>query len=432
MGYDLKAATPDGTFGDGAYLFGADSQSASLPSVFPEQAIRDYWASLNWAWEGDHAFAGEVDLSGASVVGLLIGTDVQAWDADLDAIAALDKTDSNIIVGNGTTWVAESGATARTSLGLGTGNSPQFTAIELGAASDTTLARASAGDMSIEGNLVYRAGGTDVPIADGGTGASTAAAARTNLSVRELLTANRTYYVSTTGSDSADGLTVGTPFLTVNAAILKARAIDPGIYTVSVSLAAGTYTGNHLMSGPLIGGTRLTIFGATGTASDVLLTSSSGTAVTIRGGGALELKDLRVGSASDGIAASDGARCYINNVEFRTCTRWQIYINTGALVEAEGNYSISQGAARHINCSLGARYQSSSKTITVSGTPAFTEFVNFSIGGQASLFATTFSGAATGTRYTVGTNSVVQTFSGGASFFPGDVAGSTSTGGSYT
>lgn len=35
------------------------------------------------------------------------------------AIAALAVTDSNLIVGNGTTWVAESGATARTSLGLG-------------------------------------------------------------------------------------------------------------------------------------------------------------------------------------------------------------------------------------------------------------------------------------------------------------------------
>ena len=45
--------------------------------------------------------------------------------------------------------------------------------IELGAASDTTLSRASAGDVNIEGNIIYRAGGTDVPVADGGTGAST-------------------------------------------------------------------------------------------------------------------------------------------------------------------------------------------------------------------------------------------------------------------
>jgi len=44
--------------------------------------------------------------------------------------------------------------------------------IELGAASDTTLARSGAGDVTIEGNTVYRVGGTDVALADGGTGAS--------------------------------------------------------------------------------------------------------------------------------------------------------------------------------------------------------------------------------------------------------------------
>jgi len=82
-------------------------------------------------------------------------------------------SDGQMIVGDGTTDpVAESGATLRSSIGVGTGDSPQFTAVNIGAASDTTVARASAGDINVEGNLVYRAGGTDVPVADGGTGAS--------------------------------------------------------------------------------------------------------------------------------------------------------------------------------------------------------------------------------------------------------------------
>jgi len=54
---------------------------------------------------------------------------------------------------------------------------PQFASLNIGHASDTTVTRASAGDLAIEGNVVYRAGGTDVAIADGGTGASTATAA---------------------------------------------------------------------------------------------------------------------------------------------------------------------------------------------------------------------------------------------------------------
>ena len=43
-----------------------------------------------------------------------------ASNANLTAIGNLAKTNGNLIVGNGSTWVAESGSTARTSLGLGT------------------------------------------------------------------------------------------------------------------------------------------------------------------------------------------------------------------------------------------------------------------------------------------------------------------------
>lgn len=53
----------------------------------------------------------------------------QPLDTELTAIAALAVTDGNIIVGNGTTWVAESGAVARSSLGLGSGNSVTFASV---------------------------------------------------------------------------------------------------------------------------------------------------------------------------------------------------------------------------------------------------------------------------------------------------------------
>ena len=99
--------------------------------------------------------------------GILLGSGTDA----ITAMAVLG--DGEMIVGDGSgDPVAESGATLRTSIGVGTGDSPQFTGIELGHASDTTLTRASSGDVNIEGNIVYRAGGTDVPVTDGGTGAS--------------------------------------------------------------------------------------------------------------------------------------------------------------------------------------------------------------------------------------------------------------------
>ena len=94
-------------------------------------------------------------------LGLVIGTNVQAYDDDLTDIAALTPTDSNIMVGDGTDWVAESGATARTSLGLGTGDSPQFTGVNVGHASDTTLTRVSAALIAVEGDNLIRASDVD-------------------------------------------------------------------------------------------------------------------------------------------------------------------------------------------------------------------------------------------------------------------------------
>ena|SRR3990167_1340763 len=155
----------------------ATTKAAARVSLFPTPTDGNILVGDGTDWVNESGATARTSL------GLAIGTNVQAWDADLDAIAALAKTDSNVIVGNGTTWVAESGATVRTSLGLGTGDSPQFAEIEIGHATDTTVTRASAGDIALEGNILYRAGGTDVPLTDGGTGASSKGAAQIALGI---------------------------------------------------------------------------------------------------------------------------------------------------------------------------------------------------------------------------------------------------------
>ncbi len=52
-----------------------------------------------------------------TALGLVIGTNIQAFDQQLSDIAGLTPTDSNFIVGDGSNFVLESGATARASLG---------------------------------------------------------------------------------------------------------------------------------------------------------------------------------------------------------------------------------------------------------------------------------------------------------------------------
>jgi hypothetical protein len=92
-------------------------------------------------------FVAENGSTARTSLGVAIGSDVQAYDADLTAIGGLAKTDGNIIVGNGSTWVAESGATARTSLGLGTASNVEFEDTQLDSLGVGTAASGTTGEI---------------------------------------------------------------------------------------------------------------------------------------------------------------------------------------------------------------------------------------------------------------------------------------------
>ena len=75
---------------------------------------------------------GAITASGArTALGIAIGSDVQAYDAQLTDVAGLTPGDGKFIVGDGSNFVTESGNTARASLGLGTSDSPTFATLNL-------------------------------------------------------------------------------------------------------------------------------------------------------------------------------------------------------------------------------------------------------------------------------------------------------------
>lgn len=205
----------------------------------------------------------ESDTTVRASLGLTIGTHVQAWNNNLDDISVLTPANNYFLVGDGTDWKAESPADARTSLGLGslatattpisiadggtgattntnarsnlglgTADNPQFATLEIGHATDTTLARSSAGNLTIEGNVIYRLNGTDVAVADGGTGASTESQARINLGLSALATAS-SVNLSTQVTNTLPITNGGTGQTTANAALnalLPSQSTNSGKY----------------------------------------------------------------------------------------------------------------------------------------------------------------------------------------------------------
>lgn len=108
--------------------------------------------------------------AGAEVVDITNTFNYQPLTATLTAIGALAVTDGNIIVGDGSTWVAESGATARTSLGLGTIATQASNNVSITGGTITGITSFASNSVAITGGSIT--GITDLAVSDGGTGAS--------------------------------------------------------------------------------------------------------------------------------------------------------------------------------------------------------------------------------------------------------------------
>ena len=142
----------------------------------------------------------------------------EQWNAyDLDS-------DGNLIVGNGSTWVAENGGTASSSLGLGTISTQAANSVSISGGSITGLGAPSSGSDAATKTYVD----------------DLVAGLKTRIICRAATTANVTLSSDLQNGDTLDGITLATG----NRVLVKnqSTASQNGIYTVVSSGTAARDT----------------------------------------------------------------------------------------------------------------------------------------------------------------------------------------------
>ena len=117
-----------------------------------------------------------------------------ASNANLTAIGNLATTDGNFIVGSGSTWVAETGSTARSSLGLGTISTQAANSVSISGGSITGLGAPSSGSDAATKTYVD----------------DLVAGLKTRIICRAATTGNVTLSSDLQNGDSLDGITLAT------------------------------------------------------------------------------------------------------------------------------------------------------------------------------------------------------------------------------
>lgn len=158
---------------------------------------------------------GPIQPSANNVVGLGTAT-LSFADLFLASTAVINFGNGNVTITHAAGAITVAGATT---FSLGTSAAFTTGTIELGHATANTLA-ASAGDMTIEGNRIFRVGGADVPVADGGTGLSSG-------------TSGGILYYSASGTLASSGA------LAANALVVGGGA---GVTPATVTTGAGNLT----------------------------------------------------------------------------------------------------------------------------------------------------------------------------------------------
>jgi hypothetical protein len=344
LGSGTSAITATAVLGDGVILIGDASGDPATLDVGSSSGITILGTVATGVWQGtDVGVAyGGTGVSTFTDGGVLLGSGASA----ITAMAVL--TDGQMIVGDGTgDPVAESGATLRTSIGVGTGDSPQFTGL--------TVSGTGASSLDVGGGLNIGTGDVSLVGTDGKISGPLSSTIIDDLSGANLTTLNAGNISSGTlgvarGGTGAATHTTGRLLIGKGTGAIA----DTGDATLNGDITVSG-TGPHAIGSTAVNNYRLHLAGnwtsggagsrSTGTYIDGVITGHSGGEtfiegincanefVTAAGETITRLANLAVGAASitvgSGGTVTKAASFYVGGASTGAATNLAVWIDEG-------------------------------------------------------------------------------------------------------
>jgi hypothetical protein len=245
-----------------------------------------------------------------------------------------------------------------------------------------------------------------------------------DIRIREKLTANRTIYVRTDGSDSNDGSANDSShaFLTLQAAMNAIVSnLDLAGFTVTIQVADGTYTAGVQIKTWTGGGTVI-VQGNSSTPANVYFNVTGSNVFDASFGvipGIFRVKDLKIKTTTSGfhfVSRSPG-RLQYTNIVFDAAPALHVVATGSGLIEPYGTNTIIGNAIYHLVVDEGGTINCASADLpaaiglqTVTGSLTFTSIL-FAIGhGRMDLTGISFGGggSVTGKHFDLQDNTFVR------------------------
>ena len=158
--------------------------------------------------------------------------------------------------------------------------------------------------------------------------------------VREMLTANRTYYVRPDGSNSNNGLanTSAGAFLTIQKAVDTVSALDLATFNVTIQVEDGTWTAGLTLGSPWIGSGTVTLRGNPATPANCTLSVSGNVIYVLAAGSRLTVSGFTlISSGGVGLMAENGGAITLGSgMVFGACSGGHMRANgLGAIIIAQ-------------------------------------------------------------------------------------------------